>query len=117
MRTRVVFCIGTMLIFLLTIHSGCGSARRGEPLTEPIRVASDREKSGEQVFMGFCHECHPGGEGGLGPALNNKLLPGFMIRLQVRRGFGAMPSFSQEEIPNGKLDDLIAYLRTLRRQG
>ncbi|MDC4226474.1 MAG: cytochrome c [Candidatus Manganitrophus sp.] len=57
----------------------------------------------------------PEGEAGLGPALNNKPLPGWMIRFQVRHGLGAMPAFSEKEISDRELDDLvIAYLKAFR---
>jgi mono/diheme cytochrome c family protein len=60
--------------------------------------------------MAHCHACHPGGEAGLGPALNDKPLPGLLVRLQVRTGMGAMPAFSPRELSDGELRDLIAYL-------
>jgi mono/diheme cytochrome c family protein len=67
--------------------------------------------------MANCHQCHPGGEAGLGPAINDKPLPGFLIRLQVRNGLGAMPAFSAQEISPDDLDDLIAHLKALRQHG
>ena len=67
--------------------------------------------------MRHCHECHPKGEGGLAPSINDKPLPGFLIRLQVRRGLGAMPEFGPHRISDAELEDLIAYLRELRRHG
>lgn len=73
--------------------------------------------NGRQVFMTHCHQCHPGGEAGLGPALNNKLLPAFVIRTQVRQGYGAMPAFCRNEISEAELESLIAYLKALRRHG
>jgi mono/diheme cytochrome c family protein len=67
--------------------------------------------------MAHCQPCHPGGEAGLGPAINDKPLPGFLIRLQVRSGVGAMPAFSAEEISVDELAALTAYLKALRRHG
>jgi len=93
---------------------GCGSARRGEPVAPPL-VLTAEEARGERIFMRECHVCHPGGEGGLGPAINNKPLPGFLIRFQVRRGLGAMPAFPDEKIPPGELDAIVDYLKALRR--
>jgi mono/diheme cytochrome c family protein len=101
-------------IFLIP---GCSSARRGEPVTGPLALAGSNVAQGQKVFMRNCYQCHPGGEAGLGPALNNKPLPGFLIKFQVRNGFGAMPGFSKDEIPPGELDDLIAYLKALRQHG
>lgn len=82
-----------------------------------ITSASADVTRGQRVFMENCHQCHPGGEGGLGPAINNKPLPGFMIKLQVRAGVGAMPAFSADAIAPDELDTLIAYLRALRAFG
>ena len=65
--------------------------------------------------MTHCYQCHPGGAAGLGPGLNDKPLPGFAIKTQVRRGLGAMPAFSPEKISDSDLDNLVAYLVTLRR--
>ncbi len=103
-----------LLILLLFTLAACGSARRGPPFTEPMEMTDASRHRGEQVFFHHCHPCHPGGEAGLGPALNNKPLPVFMIRMQVRRGFGAMPSFSKGHISDEQLDDLVEYLKALR---
>lgn len=96
--------------------AGC-SARRGEPLAGPLAERRASVARGHQVFMASCHACHPGGEAGLAPAINNKPLPGFMIKMQVRLGVGAMPSFSTDDISAEQLDDLVAYLKVLRRHG
>lgn len=53
----------------------------------------------------------------IGPAVNNKPLPGFLIRFPVRRGLGAMPDFSKEDIRDGDLNDVNTYLKALRRNG
>lgn len=102
------------LLFMLA--AGCASARRGEPLGAPVRLDSAQEVRGEKAFMFFCDKCHPGGESGLGFALNNKPLPGPMIKAQVRAGLGAMPSFSKELLPADRLDDIVAYMKALRKR-
>lgn len=94
--------------------AGCGSARRGEPLGVVPVLDTPQERRGQQVFMRHCTQCHNGGAGSLGPALNDKPLPNFLIRLQVRRGLGAMPAFPADKISDAQLDDLVAYLRALR---
>ncbi len=103
-----------LLYFALLLASGCSSARRTEPIAPPLEIRSESVMQGQTVFMEYCHQCHPGGEAGLGPALNNKPLPGWMIRFQVRHGLGAMPAFSEKEIGDRELDDLVAYLKALR---
>jgi len=67
--------------------------------------------------MKHCHQCHPGGEAGLGPALTNKPLPMFLVRAQVRYGLGAMPTFTREDLIDEDLDDLLDYLAALKRHG
>jgi mono/diheme cytochrome c family protein len=102
--------IGLAAVLLL---SGCATARRGEPLRGPMTLDA-AETGGRAVFMRACAGCHPGGEGGLGPGLNNKPLPGFVIRYQVRHGVGVMPAFPKDRITDEQLDDVVAYLRRLR---
>ena len=90
------------------------SARRGEPIVGPLAISEPGIARGQQVFMRECHQCHPGGEAGLAPAINNKPLPGFLIKLQVRTGLGALPAFSQGEISPEELEYLVDYLKALR---
>ncbi|RJR38354.1 MAG: cytochrome c [Desulfobacteraceae bacterium] len=115
MTFRSRFIIATVSIFSLLPLLGCGSARRGEPLTRPSAF-SQEARQGNIVFAAHCHQCHPGGEGGLGPALNNKPLPGFMIKMQVRHGIGAMPSFSNVKVTDKDLDNIVAYMKAQRNR-
>ena len=69
---------------------------------------------GRHVFAQHCHTCHPGGEAGLGPALNNKPLPRALIKFQVRHGLGAMPAFTEDHVSKAELDNLAAYVVALR---
>lgn len=98
----------------LLLLAGCGTARRSEPLIGPLEL-DPVEQRGRLVFMQHCHACHPGGEAGLGPALNNKPLPAALITLQTRAGLGAMPSFNEEHIVPEDVSALTAYLIQLRR--
>ena len=99
-------------LFLVT---ACATARRGEPVAGPLPITSEKVARGEKAYMVHCDKCHPGGEKGLGFALNNKPLPGSMIKAQVRAGVGSMPSFSKELLPDHQLDDLVTYMKTLRK--
>jgi mono/diheme cytochrome c family protein len=101
-------------MFILAV-AGCRSARRGEPIQGALPVTMESAAAGGRVFMQYCHSCHPGGEGGLGPAINDKPLPRFLIKTQVRTGLGVMPSFDREQIPPEELEALVDYLVLLRR--
>jgi mono/diheme cytochrome c family protein len=80
----------------------------------PLAITTREMAAGQKVFMAKCHRCHPGGEAGVGPALNNKPLPKLLIRFQVRNGFGAMPALSRQELGAEELEDLLIYLKALR---
>lgn len=98
----------------MCIAVGCGSARRGEPIAGALASLSTEERAGREVFMQACYQCHPGGMAGLGPAINDKPLPGWLIKTQVRQGLGAMPSFDESELSETDLDALVAYLAALK---
>jgi mono/diheme cytochrome c family protein len=102
------------LLLVITLAAGCATSRREEPLSGPLPLSDPKLVAGRQVFMANCYECHPGGSAGLGPSLNDKPLPAFAIRTQVRKGFGAMPAFDDTRIAAPDLDNLVAYLQMLR---
>jgi mono/diheme cytochrome c family protein len=104
------------IAFAVALLGACGSARRGEPLIGERQPPNAKLALGERVFDRNCSQCHPGGESGLGPALNNKPLPQFAMKIQVRNGVGAMPRFSSSEITDEQLSAVTAYLAWLRRQ-
>jgi mono/diheme cytochrome c family protein len=107
------------LAFLLAavlLLAAC-SGRRSEPLRGPLDISDPKVANGQAVFMSKCDKCHPGGDAGLGPAINNKPLPGFLVRFQTRHGLGAMPSFDKETLPEADLEDVTAYLKALRKNG
>lgn len=106
-----------LLLVTAAMTGACGTARRSQALGNAPVLASAAEHHGEQVFMEHCNGCHVGGTGALAPAINDKPLPAFLIRFQVRNGLGAMPAFTDEQIDEGELDDLVAYLQALRRAG
>lgn len=109
------------LIFFLTsltmLQFGCRSPRRGEPLQGPMNISDPRIAHGEKLFMQHCYACHPNGEGGLGPSLNDKPAPRFLVKTQIRAGLGTMPEFSEKEISSEELNDLADYVIALRRHG
>lgn len=112
MKPSSIVAVGLATVFAI----GCGSVRRGEPITEVRAWKNEDVRRGEVQFATHCHQCHPGGEGGLGPGLNDKPAPGWLVKTQVRAGLGEMPSFSKEVISADELDDLVAYLMAVRRE-
>lgn len=107
--------LALIMTAVICFGSGCSSARRGAPVVQPIEPASAENRRGQVVFYRACNTCHVGGAAGLGPALNNKPLPNWLIRFQVRKGLGVMPAFSDQQISDKDLDALVSYLDTLKR--
>src|SRR5688572_10533611 len=105
MRARALLTSGWVAAFLgvVALSGACGSVRRGEPIAGPLPLDDPAVARGRVGFMQFCQRCHPGGEGGLGPALNDKPAPGFLIKTQVRLGLGKMPGFSEDVLPSEQL--------------
>lgn len=103
-----------LVLALAGASIGCGSARRGSSVEGPMSLRDPEVGSGALVFARNCYKCHPGGEAGLGPAINNKPLPQFLVRMQVRQGLGAMPAFSEEQISDEQLEDVAVYVAELR---
>jgi mono/diheme cytochrome c family protein len=93
---------------------GCGTARRDAPFLADATPDAPNVRAGQIAFYQHCHTCHPGGAEGLGPAINDKPLPDFAVKTQVRQGMGEMPAFGTEEIPDEHLDAIVAYLGWLR---
>lgn len=94
--------------------SACATPRRAENLGNAPSLQAT-EQRGRDVFMKHCNACHVGGSGALAPAINDKPLPVFLMKFQVRHGLGVMPGFSKEQISDTELEDLMAYLKALRR--
>ena len=105
-----------LLAAVILLSAGCGSPRRAEPLVGPLELG-DSARHGRSVYEEHCFRCHVQGGGGLAPSLNDKPLPGFLVRMQVRAGLGAMPAFSEERISDKEIDALLDYLAALRAAG
>jgi mono/diheme cytochrome c family protein len=96
------------------ILASCSTARKTEPLAPPLNTSDPKVARGQKVFFQHCHQCHPHGQGGLGPAIVNKPLPEFLMAFQVRHGLGTMPSFGAEKIPPADLEALMEYIKAVR---
>lgn len=80
--------------------------RKAEPLTQKqFKPSNEWVANGERIFMANCQKCHPGGEGGLGPAITPNPAPQFIKRFQMRQ-----PSFKRNEISKRDLHDISKYL-------
>lgn len=106
--------VALLLVMTAIVCLACGTARRRPPLG-PAPALSEQAATGQVAFMEKCDRCHPGGEAGLGPALNDKPLPDFLKRFQVRKGLGTMPHFSHEELSDAQLDAILEYLKALHQ--
>lgn len=104
-----------VLVSAVLLLSACASARRSEPILGEMPALGATFAEGRRAFMQHCHTCHPGGEAGLGPALNNKPLPAWLITFQTRHGLGVMPAYKADHIPPEELDAIAAYLVALRK--
>jgi mono/diheme cytochrome c family protein len=102
-----------VLMGTLMLLPAC-SLRKSVPIAGPVSL-DEKEQKGEMVFMKHCQSCHPQGEAGLGPPIH--WAPGFAKRIQIRHGFGAMPGFDRQTIPQEQMDTLIDYLRAMKKNG
>ncbi|MDP2342992.1 MAG: cytochrome c [Deltaproteobacteria bacterium] len=100
----------SVVVFVVSGLIACASARRGELVGAPLPAGSAR---GQSLFGVHCDQCHPGGGAGLGPALNNKPMPGPFIHAQVRFGVGAMPGFTKAVLDEESLTLVVAYVEAL----
>jgi mono/diheme cytochrome c family protein len=110
-RSTVHFLLPVCLLV-----AACGTARRDEPEKSEFKPANAQIALGEKIFKQQCDFCHPGGASGFGPALNNKPLPGFAMKFQIRHGLGGMPAFDSTLVSDQERDAIIEYLKALRDQ-
>jgi mono/diheme cytochrome c family protein len=106
-------CRFLIVLMAALAPTACGSTRRLPPLAPPPALSA-QAANGQVAFMEKCNRCHPAGEAGLGPALNDKPFPNFLKRFQVRHGLGVMPHFSDEELSDAQLDAILEYLEAVR---
>ena len=115
------------LFLCLLLNAGCGNNTEEEKQkqsvthdvkTEPMAAVpvtlTVEEFEGMKLFMRNCNKCHPGGEKGKGPSLNDKSLPNFLIHWQVRLGGGDMPKFTDEQISKEQLRQVTAFVKMMQ---
>lgn len=100
---------------IAVLAASCGPSRRGELVGAPVTPETQDERRGERLFYRYCSSCHPGGEAGLGPALNDKPLPEIAITTQIRRGLGAMPAFPPRALDDAEVEAIADYVIELRQ--
>jgi mono/diheme cytochrome c family protein len=110
MNVTIIKSATAILIFVIATTQ-C-STRKSLPLEGPLSLSAEEQK-GEVVFMEHCQRCHPHGEAGLGPAINPA--PSFGKRFQIRHGVGVMPDFEEQHISDQELDNVVAYLKVLKK--
>ena len=106
---------GMVIAALGIAVAACGTARRSEPVAGPFQPMNASLKRGEALFDRHCNKCHVNGEASLGPGINDKPFPKFLMYTQVRVGMGAMPSFKKDEISDEEVRLILDYLKALRR--
>ena len=90
--------------------------RRSEPVKQRNFIPANAEIAhGEQVYMSWCHKCHPSGESGLAPSINSSPAPGFLKKFQVRHGLGVMPSFKASAISKKDLHDVVKFINAWKK--
>ena len=78
----------------------------------PGDVAAGRDRWNEQECA-FCHGLH--GQGGYGPDLAGLGLTFDQFKRQIRQPWGAMPRWSERQLPDKELADLYAFFTSLPR--
>jgi len=110
-KSFTTILISCLLFSGLQLFYSC-AIRKSEPITQrTFTPKNNRVAKGESIYMANCQKCHPGGEGGLGPALNPNPAPQFIYRFQMRHGLGVMPSFKKDEISKKDLKNISKYLK------
>lgn len=108
---RIILGLGVTAVAVV----GCGPERRGALANAPVTPDTVAEHRGERLFYKHCSRCHPGGESGLGPALNDKPLPELAIETQIRKGLGAMPAFSEHHLKDDEVDAIADFVIEMRK--
>lgn len=115
MNAKAGFQISSLMVCLAVIFliNSC-AVRRSIPIDGPLPLTDSSVVQGRIHFMAHCQKCHPSGNSGLGGSIN-KVPFTFLKRFQARHGLGVMPSFTEREISDEELDEILAYLQALRK--
>ncbi|MBI4332475.1 MAG: cytochrome c [Chloroflexi bacterium] len=82
--------------------------------TPPAPTAAGDIQRGRTVYASLgCAACHGAeGQGGIGPALKGK--DAASVKSAIRSGKGTMPAFSPAQLTDADLDNIIAFLASLK---
>ncbi len=111
----------TLVLVCSSLYFVSCSARRVKKDMSSAQAEDPKIMEGRLVFKNHCQKCHPNGEAGVGPPLNNINLPSFLVRAKVRsRAFllwtGRMPSFNKHEISSKEMKSLLVYLKDMKKK-
>jgi len=104
------------ILIAMTSMMGCGSVPPKTTVNASADLSDPRLVRGQQLFDEHCNQCHPAGTTGLAPSINEKPLPVWLMKTQIRAGLGAMPAFHQDRLAADEIDDIVAYLLHLREE-
>jgi mono/diheme cytochrome c family protein len=112
MRITRAIAAASLMAAGAMLLAACSSPRKSEPIAPPLKL-TDAQVQGRLLYDRYCYKCHTQGEGGLGPSLNEKPLPGFAMKFQIRHGLGTMPAFPPERLSDESVDQIVEYLHAL----
>lgn len=109
-----------VLFIMSVLCYSCATPRRSEPIKKAMALDTEKLVQGRHLFLTHCYKCHPNGEAGKGPSINNIPIPGIALRARIRSkafflGIGRMPSFKKDEISKDEMDQLVSYMKALKR--
>ena len=113
MKHTLAFVTG--LALLTSLAAGCGAGT--ETTATPTYTPADPVAAGQALFSSKgCASCHGrDAEGGYGPALAGHTRE--QIVKQVRNPVGAMPTFDVNEVSDEELDQIVAFILSLKGDG
>lgn len=120
-RLKNVFAVFCLLSLTANL-AGCVMSEEIKRIDAVKKNQKEREQegstnlTGEVLFVRSCNTCHPGGQAGMGPSLENiatKFPQDAQLKQFIRKGKGIMPAQPVDVINDQELDNLIGYLRQL----
>lgn len=111
MEKKTTLVASVAMGLMVSLAAACGGGGGAQPTTGGAQ-AGGNASAGQAVFQQNCNSCHPGGNQGTGPAVKGRAADA--VTKKVRAGGGGMPAFSASQISDQQLNDLAAYVGTLK---